>query len=1167
MQPLIGNFSGRAIAADECGAPAGTNDTITCNNTTYTTGPGDDIAYTGVDGLTLIIDDGGTGTLDVTTAGAAVSVTNDPTSTNPVAIQAISFGTISTTGNSQYAISATSQLGATSVSVSSGQVSTTGDSAYAVNAQSGSFGTVVTATVNVSGNADISATGFGAHAVYAGVVGGQAGSVATIEMRGGTVSTAGATANGLFANGGTGSVDTLVDLSGGSVTTLANNATAVRSRSGGFAGDATVIVRGDATISTEGANSGGIDAYVTNSSGNVTADFSGTSITTQGSSAHGIEAHSLGGGAVDVFMRQGVIQTEGALAQGIYAYNVAGSSTADVTVDVSGGSITTLGSGNAVESRVVSGASTGNAVITMSAGTVEARGGGYGLHSFIGGQGDALTTVSGGSVVTEGDTAHAIYNHIFDLAATGEATVRVNGGSISASGNNAHGILNYTRGTGDANVYMTAGSVSASGADAHGINTETIYGGYAVEVLGGTVTAGSGTGAAIYAFGPLGGTADIGSAAVIDGSASGIALVDADTDSEGFGLTSGGNITVTSAGMVTGDGILNLGDDSLTISGGSWTGNIYGDGMTADAADGADTFTWSAGAFAGGYYAGGGNDTAAISSSGYDGSQIFSGDDAAGTLAATTYDTITFSGVNATTDAGATIVYWDEVTLENTTLSVTSAAWDISTAPGQGLFLNNSTLAWTAQTGNLNANLDIGAGSTASFGGTSLSVAGNLVNNGLLTMQDGSPRSNVVVLGNYAGTGTLAVDVNFANDTADVLTVNGDVTGGPTLLSINNATSGYATGNDVLVVDVAGTSAAGDFALSGGPIGSGAYLYDLFFATGDFYLGTDGTYQPAVPVYEAYPQMLMALGRLPTLRQRIGERDVYDGKAGRVTDQGADLDAVWGRIDATHDHFEPKSAATSYETDFAHWALNIGVDGLFSNGENGQLIGGVYAKYLNGFADTTSAFGNGKTSVDGYGLGATLTWYEDNGFYADGQAQFQWYDSDLKGDTLGTLADGNQGSGFSTSIEIGKSFALSDRASLTPQAQLTYAMISFDDFNSAAYGENVSLGNNDSLRLRLGLSTDEMVTWQDDAGKMRSAGIYTIANVHYEFLEGTSVEISGVSLHSDLQGLYGEAGIGGTYSWADGKYAAYGEISGLAGFGDTQGNYSIAGKAGLMVRW
>ncbi|WP_162792628.1 autotransporter outer membrane beta-barrel domain-containing protein, partial [Ochrobactrum sp. 3-3] len=39
-------------------------------------------------------------------------------------------------------------------------------------------------------------------------------------------------------------------------------------------------------------------------------------------------------------------------------------------------------------------------------------------------------------------------------------------------------------------------------------------------------------------------------------------------------------------------------------------------------------------------------------------------------------------------------------------------------------------------------------------------------------------------------------------------------------------------------------------------------------------------------------------------------------------------------------------------------------------------------------------------------LGATTTWYGNNGFYVDGQAQVTWFDSDLNSDTANTgLAD------------------------------------------------------------------------------------------------------------------------------------------------------------------
>ncbi|WP_181409941.1 autotransporter outer membrane beta-barrel domain-containing protein [Martelella alba] len=529
---------------------------------------------------------------------------------------------------------------------------------------------------------------------------------------------------------------------------------------------------------------------------------------------------------------------------------------------------------------------------------------------------------------------------------------------------------------------------------------------------------------------------------------------------------------------------------------------------------------------------------------------------------------ITGIGALVQQGSGRTILTGDSAAFAGTT-TVANGVLEVDGALGGSLAVQDGAMLTgigTVGTSMISSGGIMSPG-TATGGGI-LMVNGNLSNNGLIAMQNGSVGDSVVVTGNYSGGGAIAIDTNFASDTSDVLTVNGDITGGTTLIAVNNVTSGVATGNDVLVVAVGGTSSDGDFALANGPVGSGAYLYDILRKSDDFYLATDGTYQPAVPVYESYSQLLMALGRLPTLRQRVGRREIYDDKTGRSSEDGsqAQIDALWTRIDGTYDHFGPDTSATGYNTDFNHWAVNTGVDGLLYDGGNGQLIGGVYAKYANGFGETTSNYGDGKTGIDGYGVGATMTWYDENGFYADGQAQFLWYDSDLSSKTLGTLVDGNNGTGFSTSIEVGRSFPVDDSISITPQAQLSYSLASFDDF-SGYYGEKVSMGNDDSLRLRLGLSTENKTIWQDEAGQARSAGVYAIANVHREFLDGTGVNVSGLTLTSDMQGWYGEVGFGGTYSWADGKYAAYGELSGLTGFSDTRGNYSVAGKAGLMVRW
>src|SRR3546814_8514701 len=78
------------------------------------------------------------------------------------------------------------------------------------------------------------------------------------------------------------------------------------------------------------------------------------------------------------------------------------------------------------------------------------------------------------------------------------------------------------------------------------------------------------------------------------------------------------------------------------------------------------------------------------------------------------------------------------------------------------------------------------------------------------------------------------------------------------------------------------------------------------------------------------------------------------------------------------------------------------------------------------------------------GLGATLTWYSPDGFYADAQARFSWFSSDLKSTILGRLAKNNDGEGQAFSMELGKRWAAGSKLSITPQVQLTWSDIGFD---------------------------------------------------------------------------------------------------------------------------
>ena len=48
-----------------------------------------------------------------------------------------------------------------------------------------------------------------------------------------------------------------------------------------------------------------------------------------------------------------------------------------------------------------------------------------------------------------------------------------------------------------------------------------------------------------------------------------------------------------------------------------------------------------------------------------------------------------------------------------------------------------------------------------------------------------------------------------------------------------------------------------------------------------------------------------------------------------------------------------------------------------------------------------------------------MVWCGDDGFYADAQGQYTWFDSDLRSDTLGALVEGLDGDDYALSLERG----------------------------------------------------------------------------------------------------------------------------------------------------
>lgn len=280
---------------------------------------------------------------------------------------------------------------------------------------------------------------------------------------------------------------------------------------------------------------------------------------------------------------------------------------------------------------------------------------------------------------------------------------------------------------------------------------------------------------------------------------------------------------------------------------------------------------------------------------------------------------------------------------------------------------------------------------------------------------------------------------------------------------------------------------------------------------------------------------------------------------------------IWSRVEGAQNSLEPRFSTANAEYDYNTFKLQAGIDGLLAENESGILIGGVTMHYAHGFANIWSPYdaagGGGEIKTDGFGFGGTLTWYGENGLYLDGQAQLTWFDSDLSfGGGDQSLVNSNHGFGYALSLESGMRIALDPSWSLTPQAQLVYSAVDFDDFNDV-FGARVGLEDSDSLQGRLGLALNHQSSWQNAKGMLDRANVYAIANLYYEFLDGTEVNVAGTSFASKNDRLWGGMGIGGSYDWNDDKYSIFGEGLVKTSMHDFADSYSLEGQLGFRIKW
>ena len=537
----------------------------------------------------------------------------------------------------------------------------------------------------------------------------------------------------------------------------------------------------------------------------------------------------------------------------------------------------------------------------------------------------------------------------------------------------------------------------------------------------------------------------------------------------------------------------------------------------------------------------------------------------------------------------------------------------------------NSTLSLS---GDLNTNqLNIGNGTTVNLIGSlrQAQINGDVFNSGNINLNSNFTGDNLTINGNYQGNGgklTLDLKLNsalkdndsIADNTADKLTVQGNVTGKTTIrfASIDGLGGDTGNTNGIELVHINGNSTGDAFALEGDHLDRGAYEYHLFKGDlqqngNNWYLrsqkqtnpgddnsggdnsggdnsggnnsggnnsggnnsgngnsGDSGTttkpsklrplYRKEVPLFAAVASQLRQADSLmlANMHQRIGSTPLPDERMS------------WGRVIASRTDTQQNGPANARTTG-NYAGLQLGSD-IWSS--NGWRAGG-YVGYLHGNLDVdgfTSGIDTraGKNTTKSYFIGAYGNYTRENGAYADFVIQGARHHVDIKPDNNPT---GKQkGHGVTASVEIGQPFTLgSSNWKLEPQAQIIHQWLDLNDSDISGR-TTVSHGHNNAWLFRLGGRLEG--SYQLNKGNLRP---YARVNFFYspDGADHTSyvTNVAITRLNAGASHASTELVIGGTYDITN-KVKAYGEIGHTwSNGGDAHTKAPVNGSVGLKINW
>ncbi|HFF2796216.1 TPA: AIDA-I family autotransporter adhesin YfaL/EhaC, partial [Escherichia coli] len=505
----------------------------------------------------------------------------------------------------------------------------------------------------------------------------------------------------------------------------------------------------------------------------------------------------------------------------------------------------------------------------------------------------------------------------------------------------------------------------------------------------------------------------------------------------------------------------------------------------------------------------------------------------------------------------------------------TSVALNASLFNGDGTLVNATDGVTLA--GEFNTNLETDSLTYLA----DVTVNGDLTNtSGAVSLQNGVAGDTLTVNGDYTGGGTLLLDseLNGDDSVSDQLVMNGNTAGNTTVV-VNSITGiGEPTSTGIKVVDFAADPTQfqnnAQFSLAGsGYVNMGAYDYTLVEDNNDWYLRSQEVTPPSPPDPDPTPDPDPSRDPDPTPdpAPTPAYKPVLNAKVGgyfnnlRAANQafvmerrdhaGGDGQMLNLRVIGGDYHYTAAGQLAQHED-----TSTVQLSGdLFSGrwGTDGEWMLGIVGGYSDNQGDSRSNMTGTRADNQnhGYAVGLTSSWFQHGnqkqGAWLDSWLQYAWFSNDVSEQEDGT--DHYHSSGIIASLEAGYQWLPGRGVVIEPQAQVIYQGVQQDDF-TAANRARVSQSQGDDIQTRLGLHSE----WRTAVHV-----IPTLDLNYYHDPHSTEIEEDGSTISDDAVKQRGEIKVGVTGNISQ-RVSLRGSVAWQKGSDDFA---QTAGFLSMTVKW